>query len=70
MKAELLGAEKIILQEIADKALHQKDVALTYAYLLRQGHRDFSEIHRAIVERWSRSGLDRVKKMAWNVGAV
>jgi hypothetical protein len=41
-------------------------VALTYAFCIAQGHKDFAGINAAIRKRWKgKSALERVKKMAW-----
>lgn len=62
----------MIMRELADKDFKQKDIALSYAILLRQ--RDEPEVatcwpkvNAAIIERWSMSGLKRVKKMASDI---
>ncbi len=66
MKIELATPQNIILNEIQKHKFTQKSVALTYAFCLRQANEvDFAIINKAIVERWSLSGLERVKKMAW-----
>ncbi len=54
-----------IMNEIGDKMFKRSAVADTYAILLQKGVHDFAEINRAIIERWSRSGLEWIKKQAW-----
>ncbi len=62
---KLINPEKIILDEIGDKRFIQKDIAKTYHLVLLQGLEvDWSKINKAIVKRWSRTGLDRIKKLA------
>lgn len=65
MEVKLLNGEQAILQEIASEKAKQKDVALTYAFLLRQEEDvDWASINQAIISRWSISGLNKIKKMA------
>ena len=58
-----------LLGEIADTRITQRSVALTYRLaMIAEQHGetvDWPKINRAIMNRWSRSGLERVKKMAW-----
>ncbi len=58
--------QRHILMEISDKAFNRKSVASTYAWCMRQrGECDFKIINRAILGRWSPSGLEYIKKLAW-----
>ena len=60
--------EETIMQEIADRAMTQRDVAQTYAIMIRQcgpDGADWARINRAIMDRWSASGLERIKRLAW-----
>jgi len=66
---ELMQCEKVLLEEIADKRMKQKDIAQTYALALRsRDEMDWRVVNKAIVERWSHSGLEHIKKMAWSGG--
>ena len=63
--------EGVILKEIQDKSLHQINIALTYKLAI---HADPSskfnwekKVNKAIIKRWSKSGLLRVKKLAWEL---
>lgn len=57
-----------ILHEIATPQLMQADVAKTYALAIKSSEKiDWSAINQAIITRWSRSGLNRVKRMAWRI---
>lgn len=71
LKISMADPQRVILEEIADKRFKQKSVALTYAFCIRQDGDtdaiDWRKINRAIIDRWSRSGLDRVKKRAWGL---
>ena len=68
---ELVDPQRIILEEIAEKRVPQRSVALTYAYCIRQDGKsdtiDWSTVNGAIVDRWSRSGLEAVKRRAWGL---
>lgn len=71
LRIEIVDPEATILREIADRTLHQRDIAQTYALISRQisqqtGKVDWLSINRAIIERWSVSGLGRVKRLAWS----
>jgi len=67
MEIELMDVENVIKQEIEAKA-KQKTIALTYAFALVASYEvDFRTINQMIIKRWSLSGLDRVKKMAWKL---
>lgn len=63
---ELVDPQAVILREIQEYKFVQKSVALTYAFCIRQQDEvDFEVVNKAIIERWSVSGLTRVKEMAW-----
>ena len=66
---ELCDCENLLLREIADKSLKRRDVAQTYALYLRSSERgkvDIAKVNRAIIERWSLSGLEWIKQQAWS----
>lgn len=66
MRLELVDGQSVILREIADKAMKRKDVALTYALILRSREKvDWLAINTAIIQRWSKSGLIWIKEQAW-----
>jgi len=59
-----------VLQEVDDKRNTQKDVAKVYAEFVLYGRlEDFRRVNDAVIERWSLSGLDRIKRMAWDMAA-
>lgn len=65
---ELENITKTILSEIAMPKLKQSDIAKTYALAIKSDEKiDWSAINQAIITRWSRSGLNRVKQMAWRI---
>lgn len=62
----MVDVEGQILREIADSRMKRADVALTYAFGLRQGDPiDWAKVNRAIVDRWSLSALKWIKEEAW-----
>ena len=68
MKIELMFCEEIILEEIANKEITRDNVAVTYAFCRTSSEKvDFAKINRAVVDRWSRSALEYIKKEAWKL---
>lgn len=63
------GPTGILLLDVLDTSLRQRDVARSYAQGLLLMHAgvelDWKVINRAIIDRWSLNGLVRVKEMAW-----
>jgi hypothetical protein len=67
MIVELACCTRVLLNEIASKEMYQRDVAKTYALALRSSYpTDWAKVNAAIIARWSISGLDRIKNMAWS----
>ena len=67
MRVELVNTTRLIMQEIADKRVKRRSVAMTYALALRSSEKtDWPKVNRAIIDRWSRSALDWIKKQAWS----
>ena len=69
LKMELAGCESMLLREIADKRMYQRDIAKTYALAMISSEEpaiDWIKVNRVIIDRWSRSGLERIKNMAWS----
>lgn len=65
---DMVDPEGTLLREIADPRMKRNDVALTYAFAIRQMDRDkidFAKVNRAIMDRWSLAGLTYIKKRAW-----
>ena len=59
------NVEKMILDEIENKAFKRKAIALTYAIALTVPYEvDWGKINRAIINRWSPSGLKYIKELA------
>ena len=57
----------ILLAVIEDERRTQRDVCALYAVALRMnfGQTDYGAINKAIVQRWSMSGLKAIKRRAW-----
>lgn len=54
-----------LLEEIADKRMTRRQVALTYRLALRQQDEvDWPAVNRAIIARWSLSALEFIKRTA------
>ena len=63
---ELACCESVILNEIK-QGCNQKQIAQSYALALRSSWpTDWKVVNEAIIERWSFSGLNRIKNMAWS----
>ena len=68
--AELACCEMVMLNEIAQPDTKQKSLALTYAMSIASSEAmsiDWKKVNNAIISRWSRSGLERIKKQAWRL---
>lgn len=63
---ELTCCEMVICNEI-EQGANQKEVARSYALALRSSWpTDWKRVNEAIVARWSKAGLERIKKLAWS----
>jgi len=61
----LMHCEEAIQDEL-DKGLTQKEVAKTYSLaMISMWPTDWGLVNRAIIKRWSKSGLQRIKVMAF-----
>jgi hypothetical protein len=66
----LVNCEATLLREIADKEATQRDVAKTYRLALDAGEEvSWGTVNRAIIARWSASGLRKIKTAAWTGSA-
>lgn len=66
----LVDPQGQLLGEIADGRMTQKDVAATYALAMTNSDEiDWAVVNRAIIDRWSMSGLRRIKELAWRLCA-
>jgi len=62
---EMLCCEATILNEIQHKECKRKDIALTYYFcMVSKENIDYKKVNKAIIERWSFSGLEYIKKEA------
>jgi hypothetical protein len=68
VRVDLVDPEGTILNEIADPRMKRDDVALTYAFAIRQrAEMDWSKVNHAIIDRWSLSALKYIKERAWRL---
>ena len=68
MRIELMNTTEHLLREINEHKLIQKEVALSYAMSICSSEKtNWPKVNLAIIERWSNSGLIRVKEMAWKI---
>ena len=70
MRIDLLDPMGQIMSEIADPRMTRDDVALTYAFGIRQDPKgltvmDWKKVNEAILARWSMSALRYIKEQAW-----
>lgn len=68
MRIGMVQCEKALMDEIADVKMTRRDVAKTYALTIKSpefGDINFDRVNQAIIARWSRSGLEWIKKQAW-----
>jgi len=60
--------QNAILKTVANPKAKKFEVAREYATGIRSGEPiDWKVVNAAIVERWSRSGLNHIKTMAWKL---
>ena len=66
MKIELICCTEVLLEEIASNEFKRKDIAQTYRFAICSSWKtDWKKVNRAIVDRWSVSGLKYIKHLAW-----
>ena len=59
---------QIILLELKEKSVYQARIADLYACVIALDNgADVKEVNFAIIKRWSESGLNRVKELAWKL---
>lgn len=71
-RINLVGCTDAVLQEIGAKETMRRDIALTYAMSIKSEAQgadkpDWRKINEAILSRWSRSGLEYIKKRAFDL---
>jgi hypothetical protein len=60
--------EAYLLEEIANPAMKRLDVAKTYRLILASGDQDrvnWRTVNTAVIDRWSPSALDWIKRFVW-----
>ena len=68
MRVELGNPEGVLLEEIADKRLKREDVAMSYAFAIRQeAQLDWPKVNKAIIDRWGPPALKWIKSRAWKL---
>jgi hypothetical protein len=68
MRIDLVDPQGTLLAEIADKRMTRDDVAMTYAFAIRQhAEVDWPTVNQAIMNRWSQSALIYIKTKAWKL---
>jgi hypothetical protein len=72
MRINMVCCTSVLLREIADKKMNQKDVALTFAMAIKSEAEgadrvDWEKVGAAAVERWSPSGWRRIKERGWAI---
>lgn len=64
--ADIMCVESVIENEIK-QGCNQTQIAQTYALALRSTYKtDWKVVNDMIIARWSFSGLNRIKEMAWS----
>jgi hypothetical protein len=67
---ELGRCTELLLQEIQDQDMGERDVAQSYALAMRSSEDwNVPRVNGAIVNRWGIEGLKEIKKMAWDGSA-
>jgi hypothetical protein len=65
---EMVDPQGTLLRDIADEKMTRDDVALTYAFAIRQASGvNFAMVNAAIMDRWSQSALEYIKGRAWKL---
>lgn len=68
MSLELANTTTMLLREIAEPTVYREDVALTYALAIASSNdTNWARVNRAIMARWSVSGLKYIKRRAWKM---
>lgn len=67
MRFELANCENVILREVAMPEMKRRDIAQTYRLAMESSECqriNWGKVNRAIMERWSKSGLIWIKEAA------
>ncbi len=70
-QVNLICCTDVICNEV-ERGVSQKDIAVSYALAIKSqaqkaDNPDWSVINRAILARWKMSGLERIKKRAFDI---
>ena len=70
-QVHMMACEATLLREIANPKMKRLDIAKTYWWAIIAHHDgveeiDWLKVNTAIIERWSRSALEWIKKQAWS----
>jgi len=70
MKIIMQNCESVLLMECGIKQIKRNDIAITYRFAMeaeKEGREniDWEKVNMAIIERWSKSGLQYIKNQAW-----
>ena len=70
MKIIMQNCESVLLMECGIKQIKRNDIAITYRFAMeaeKEGREniDWEKVNMAIIERWSKSGLEYIKTQAW-----
>ena len=63
----LINCEYTLMCEIRNHVFYRKDIAKTYNLAMRLVENkaiDWKRVNEAIIDRWSKSGLEWIKRMA------
>ena len=64
----MVNPQKVILDELQMRGITQKSIALTYAFCIKQyAECDFEIINKAIIDKWGKKILVRIKNKAWKI---
>ena len=66
---ELFDCENTLLREIGMKEAKRLDIAKTYSLAMKSSEVNkinWGRVNKAIIERWSLSGLKWIKEKAWS----
>jgi hypothetical protein len=67
----LADPEGYLLEEIANPAMRRLDVAKTYQLVLASGDQErvnWRTVITAVIDRWSESALEWIKRWVWKAG--
>lgn len=70
MSIELVCCEFVLLNEVSMEEITEDDISQTYAMAICSSEAkslDWQKVNDAIQKRWTKKGLDRVRKKAWAI---